>query len=120
MKDYIKFVSLSVMLLIVSCKGETQKEETQPTETKEVVILPENLEEVNFEIDGMTCVFGCAKMIENKLANAKGVDSAKVDFETKLAYISFDKTQKSKEELKKTIEVLLDGNTYKASEIIKE
>lgn len=43
MKDYIKFVSLSVVLLIVSCKGETQKEETQPTDTKEVVILPENL-----------------------------------------------------------------------------
>lgn len=43
MKDYIKLVSLSVVLLIVSCKGETQKEETQPTDTKEVVILPENL-----------------------------------------------------------------------------
>lgn len=67
MKDYIKFVSLSVVLLIVSCKGETQKEETQPTDTKEVVILPENLEEVKFEIDGMTCAFGCAKMITFKL-----------------------------------------------------
>lgn len=43
MKDYIKLVSLSVVLLIVSCKGETQKEETQPTDTKEVVILSENL-----------------------------------------------------------------------------
>lgn len=120
MKYYIKLLSLSTVFLIASCKGETQREEMQPTETKEMVVLPENLEEVKFQIDGMTCALGCAKMIENKLANVKGVDFAKVDFETKLAYISFDKTQKSKEELKKTIEVLLDGNTYKASEIIKE
>ncbi|MGE4345791.1 MAG: heavy-metal-associated domain-containing protein [Flavobacteriaceae bacterium] len=120
MKDYIKLVGLSVMFLIVSCNGEVQKDKTQSTETKEVAVLPENLEEVNFEINGMTCALGCAKMIENKLANAKGVDSAKVDFETKLAYISFDKTQQSKEELQKRIEALLDGNTYKASEIIKE
>jgi len=48
MKHYIKLVSLSVVFLIVSCKGETQKEETQPIETKEVAILPENLEEANF------------------------------------------------------------------------
>ena len=117
---HIKLLGLLLVCLAFSCKGETQKEETQPTETKEVAILPENLEEVNFEIDGMTCALGCAKMIEHKLANVKGVDSTKVDFETKLAYISFDKTQQSKEELKRTIETLVDGNTYKTSEIINE
>jgi len=68
----------------------------------------------------MTCEFGCAKSIENKLANAKGVDTAKVDFKTNMAYISFDKTQQSKQELKQTIESLLDGNTYKASEVSNE
>lgn len=116
MKHYIKLLGLLLVFLAFSCKGEKQQE----AENQEIVaqaILPENLTEVNFEIDGMTCEFGCAKMIEKKLANAKGVDSAKVDYETNLAYISFDKTQQSKEELKKIIEVLLDGNTYKASEI---
>lgn len=123
MKYNIKLLGFSILLFIVSCKGEIQKEKAEPKEMKEVVevaILPENLEEISFEIDGMTCAFGCAKMIESKLAKAKGVDSAKVDFETKLTYISFDKTKQSKEELKKTIETLLDGNTYKASEIIKQ
>ena len=68
----------------------------------------------------MTCAFGCAKMIENKLGNAKGVDYARVDFEKKSAYISFYKTQQSKVGLKKTIEALVKGDTYKASEIINE
>ena len=81
---------LLIVFLAFSCKGETKKEETSLTEQP---VLAENLEEVRFEIYGMTCEIGCAKMVEYRLENAKGVDSANVDFKTNLAYISFDKTR---------------------------
>lgn len=119
MKNHLIVVAFFIAFSLFSCKGESQKQiDTQ--EVAEQVVSTESLEEVNFEIEGMTCAFGCAKMIENKLGNAKGVDYARVDFEKKSAYISFDKTQQSKVGLKKTIEALVDGDTYKASEIINE
>ncbi|MDY0090767.1 MAG: heavy metal-associated domain-containing protein [Flavobacteriaceae bacterium] len=112
----IKLLGLLLVFLAFSCNGEKQQK-IASQEVAEQSVLAENLEEISFEIDGMTCEYGCAKMIEHKLGNTKGVDSVSVDFETNLAYISFDKTQQSKENLKKTIETLVDGNTYKASEI---
>lgn len=120
MKHYIKLLGLSAVFLVASCKGEIQEERAGTEKIKKAAampILPGNIEKINFKIEGMTCAMGCAKMIEGKLENARGVDSAKVDFETKLAHVSFDKTQQSKEELENSIEALLDGTTYKVSEI---
>ncbi len=119
MKNPLIVVVLFIAFSLISCKGES-KQEIQTKEITDQAVLTENVETINFKIDGMTCAFGCAKMIENKLGNAKGVDSASVDFEKKTAYISFDKTQQSKLGLKKTIEDLIGGDTYKASEIIDE
>lgn len=105
--------------MISSCKETTQNNENNIENTEVAsTILPENIEEVDFKIDGMTCEMGCAKTIEYKVANTKGVDSVFVDFETNLAHISFDKTQQTKEELKNKIESLVDGNTYKVSELV--
>ena len=119
MKEFIKILGLSALVLTVSCKEDVKKQTSESKAVKQITLAPilaENLQAVNLKIDGMTCALGCAKMIEGKLAKANGVDSVKVDFETKLAYISFDKTQLSKEELISKIDALLDGKTYKASE----
>ncbi|MEG0915754.1 MAG: heavy metal-associated domain-containing protein [Myroides sp.] len=119
MKEFIKILGLAAIVLTVSCKDDVKKQTTESNAVKQLAqapILTENLKTVNLKIDGMSCALSCAKMIEGKLAKAKGVDSVKVDFETKLAYVSFDKTQQSKEELITTIDALLDGKTYKASE----
>jgi len=40
----------------------------------------------------MHCEYGCAKGIEKKIAKREGIQSAKVDFETKEAVIEYDAT----------------------------
>nr|WP_294936143.1 heavy metal-associated domain-containing protein [uncultured Flavobacterium sp.] len=109
-------------LLFASCKNEEKKAETVakteiPTPKKEIAAA--NLESANFEIEGMTCAMGCAATIEKKLSEMDGVKEAKVDFETKKATISFDKTVHSQESLTKTVEAVADGKTYKVSNFTK-
>ena len=76
-------------------------------------ILDENLETANMSIEGMTCEVGCAKLIEGKLIGATGVTEAKVDFETKVATITFDKTQQNIASLTKVVEKTGGGELYK-------
>jgi Cu+-exporting ATPase len=109
---FILAAILGVSLLFVSCK-EGNKEErvgvgTQATKT---VPLSEKGEEVagkiekaTFQIEGMTCAMGCAKMIENKLGNLEGVKEAKVDFENKTAVVEFDDAKQNGASLKETVE----------------
>ena len=107
----IAFTAL-IVLSTLSCKKETTPEvkEVAPTKTE---IAAENLETTIFSIEGMTCEVGCANTIENKLANANGVSEAKVDFESKMATITFDKTQQSIETLTKIVEKIGGGDLYK-------
>ena len=92
-------------LLFVSCKN-TAKEAPAEGESETPVIenttseeTAANLETTTFNIDGMTCAIGCAKVIENKLAGLEGVQEAKVDFDNKTATISFDAGKQTPETL---------------------
>lgn len=107
-------------LLFVSCKKEEDKslqvvnaEKSTPKEHKP--IAAENLQTASFKIDGMTCAVGCAKTIEEELANLDGVDKATVDFDKKTATVSFDKTIQNPESLTKVVQGTGDGKTYKVS-----
>lgn len=107
-------------LLFVSCKKEEDKslqvvnaEKSTPKEHKP--IAAENLQTASFKIDGMTCAVGCAKTIEEELANLDGVDKATVDFDKKTATVSFDKTIQNPESLTKVVQETGDGKTYKVS-----
>ncbi len=100
-------------LLIWSCKEKTAETVSLGIEKKE--IKPENLQKANFSIEGMTCAVGCAKTIQEELSALEGVQSATVDFEKKLASVSFDKTIQNPENLKKTVEKTGDGKTYTVS-----
>ncbi len=118
MKNYIKITGLILTSLIASCSGEPKTQDTpivEKQELKQQPILAENLKKTNLKIEGMTCALGCAKMIESKLARTNGIDSVKVDFEQKYAFVSYDQTQQTEEKLKQTIEALADGKTYKVS-----
>jgi copper chaperone CopZ len=44
----------------------------------------------------MTCAVGCAKTIQEDLTQLEGVQKATVDFETKIATVTFDKLQNQK------------------------
>lgn len=107
-------------LLLVSCKKNIEESEkiipqnktTQAPKVKKE-IAPENLQAATFTIKGMTCAMGCAKTIEDELSNLEGVESAKVDFDKKLASVSFDKTIQNPESLTKIVQATGDGATYK-------
>ncbi|WP_289664773.1 heavy-metal-associated domain-containing protein [Flavobacterium panacagri] len=107
-------------LVLVGCKKEEDKslqvvnaEKSAPKERKP--IAAENLQTASFTIDGMTCAVGCAKTIEEELANLDGVDKATVDFDKKTATVSFDKTVQNPESLTKVVQETGDGKTYKVS-----
>ena len=109
-------------LLFVSCKkntSETTSVTTASTETaapkikKEIVAA--NLQTASFKVEGMTCAIGCAKTIEGELSDLDGVQKATVDFDKKLATVTFDKTIQNPESLTKVVQATGDGKTYKVS-----
>jgi mercuric ion binding protein len=109
-------------LVFVSCKNEENKSAaaeneaaTAPKEQK--AIAAENVQTASFKIDGMTCEMGCAKTIEKELAGLDGVQKATVDFEKKMATVTFDKTVQNPESLTKVVQETGDGKTYKVSDI---
>ena len=110
------------VLIFVSCKKEEDKslavataEKNTPKEHK--AIAAENAQTASFNIEGMTCAVGCAKTIEKELSNLEGVEKATVDFEKKLATVTFDKTIQNPENLTKVVQETGDGKTYKVSNI---
>lgn len=109
---------LLVGFLALGCKKENNSEvtEIEPTKTENVIPANAKLETASLSIEGMTCEVGCAKTIESKLSSTPGVKEAKVDFEEKLATITFDVNQQNVASLTKTIEGVAGGDIYKVTE----
>ncbi len=114
MKKILITLLVVTSLLLTNCKNES-KEKIVSTEKPEKKPI-ENPETASLTIEGMTCEIGCAKTIESKLANLDGVESAKVDFESKIATIVYDSKVQNKESLVKTVEAVAGGDTYKVSD----
>jgi mercuric ion binding protein len=110
-------------LLFASCKDNkaeassktTASETTAPKVKKEIAAA--NLQTASFKIEGMTCAIGCAKTIQEELTALDGVQTAKVDFDKKLATVTFDKTIQNPETLTKVVQATGDGKTYKVSDM---
>jgi Cu+-exporting ATPase len=108
-------------LLFISCKKTDSEATTETTvaatETAAAKkdIAPENLQTASFSIEGMTCAVGCAKTIQEELTDLDGVQTATVDFDKKLATVTFDKTVQNPESLTKTVQATGDGKTYTVS-----
>ncbi len=109
-------------VLFVSCKKNNEESEkiipqnqTEATKVKKE-IAPENLQAATFKIEGMTCAVGCAKTIQEELSDLDGVQSAEVDFDKKLATVSFDKTIQNQSSLTQIVQATGDGATYKVSD----
>lgn len=111
----ISFVLL-VTTFTLSCKKEKESEINQNEQTENVIPADAKLETANLAIEGMTCEIGCAKTIEDKLAHTKGVKEAKVDFEGKVATVTFDTNQQNISSLTETIEAVAGGDSYKVTE----
>ena len=108
---------LFASLLFVGCKEKNADsvatstlETTAPKVKKEIAAA--NLQKASFTIEGMTCAIGCAKTIQEELSGLEGVQTATVDFDKKLATVSFDKTKQTPESLTKIVQATGDGKTY--------
>jgi mercuric ion binding protein len=119
-KSIVTLILTSV--LFVGCKEkETDivSKETAETAAPKVKkeIATANLQTASFSVEGMTCAVGCAKTIQEDLTALDGVQKATVDFDTKLATVTFDKTVQTPEKLTTVVEAAADGKTYKVSNI---
>ena len=103
-------ISLGIVLLslmIISCKNENQPETktVEVEETTKVKEMEENavIAMAEFNIDGMVCEMGCAKVIQKKLFEMEGVKMAKVDFDKKLAMVEYDQAKVNTNSLEETV-----------------
>lgn len=102
-------------LFFGACKDtQSAQSATEQTATNEVAAKPET---ASFSIEGMSCAMGCARTIEKKLAKLEGVNTAKVDYETKTAKVDFDAARLSPEKIVETVESAADGQTYKVLDL---
>src|SRR6187402_966187 len=121
--NFIKSIGIIALsgLLFTSCKDNKAevKAETASTEMEAPKVKKEiasaNLQTASFTVEGMTCAIGCAKTIQEELTALDGVQEAKVDFDKKLATVTFDKTVQTPESLTKVVQETGDGKTYKVS-----
>lgn len=98
---------------LFSCKENEAKNTAITTEKKAVVMAKPQT--ATMTIEGMTCPDGCAKVIEGKLGRLDGVAEATVDFETKVATVTFDGDVQNVEDMTKMIEGIGDGTLYQVS-----
>ena len=119
MNNLKKIVLLAIFTVaFVSCKKETTEvNEATPVENVKDTVAIADLKTTSFTIEGMTCEVGCANTIESKLSGLDGVKEAKVDFENKLATVSFDATKQSPESLTEVVEAVAGGDIYKVSNV---
>ena len=114
--NYLKsIIAISISLfLFTSCKQTNSEPKEETTKNTRPVA---KLETASFNIEGMTCAIGCAKTIEKELSETEGVQKATVDFDKKLATVSFDASKLTPESLVKIVEATADGKTYKVSNV---
>jgi copper chaperone CopZ len=119
-------MNLSKIFAVASCCGfiATGCKQTASSAPDHAVakakhaINPEKLQTATFTIEGMTCAIGCAKTIQDELTDLDGVQKASVDFDKKLATVSFDSSLQTPESLTKLVEATADGKTYKVSNMV--
>lgn len=110
MMKYILIISL--FLLSFSCNNN-QKTTTKKTLTKKEIQQTPLFAKNEFNIKGMTCEIGCARLIQSKLSKLDGVKDVKVIFKDSLGQIEYDKNKLSFNTIEKTVNNIADGTLYK-------
>jgi len=75
----------------------------ESNDSKAVANLPVEMVTTTFNIEGMHCEVGCAAKVQKKLAKLDGVTKSKIDFNNKLATVTYNKNEKTPEDLVETV-----------------
>lgn len=103
---------LAAFGLLMACGSSNESESADvPTNVTETAVAPgsEMTYVADIGIEGMTCSVGCAGMIESKLAAMDGVKDCSVDFENKVAHVSYDNAVVNEKAMVGTITTLANG-----------
>ena len=112
MKSITKTLGLvAVIALFINVTSCSSSDENATIE-----INTENIIVADYAIDGMVCAMGCAKTIQDEVAEMEGVANCEVNYEEKTAHIEFDGGQLSENDVIAKIESLADGK-YKVNEL---
>ncbi|AFH49655.1 Putative mercuric transport protein [Ignavibacterium album JCM 16511] len=83
--------------------------------TNVVIVKANNIEKAKLDIEGMSCT-ACEESVDYALKSENGVVSATSSYKTGTAYVEYDKTKVTEEQLKKAVE---DKVGYKVKKIEK-
>jgi copper chaperone CopZ len=114
-KSMLTVVLASV--LFTGCKDKLNETDSKEITTTDIPQIKENSSCQSSNSSFFcrrTCAVGCAKTIQEDLTQLEGVQ-ATVDFETKIATVTFDKTVQNPEKLTTVVEAAADGKTYKVT-----
>ncbi len=70
-----------------------------------------------YKIDGLRCSVSCCNKVKTALQDTKGIKNADVDFENKVATVTFDKNEIDDQ---KIVEVLSSKTAYTYTQILPE
>lgn len=115
MKKIISFIC--VLLLFSACENAPTVKTPPAITAVETPAAIEHPKKAELIIEGMTCAIGCAATIEKKLNSTHGITEAKVDFEGKKAYVTFDQTVLNPIKIKEVIEGV--GKAYKVTYLVE-
>jgi copper chaperone CopZ len=95
MKKLIVLFFAVLSIVFIGCKKDAAAEAKAN--------LPVAMATTSFNIEGMHCEVGCAAKVEKKLAKLDGVENATIDFERKLATVTYNKNVNTAEDLVETV-----------------
>jgi copper chaperone CopZ len=87
----IKFLFIPILFFAFACQNAPKETTEQAKETTEEVVMA-NVQKVEINIEGMSCM-GCENTIQETILAFDGVYSTKADHEKGIAVLEFDSTK---------------------------
>lgn len=110
------FILIFIATSILAC-GE--KEGNHENHADGAEVSSQDVQVVDYAIEGMVCAMGCAATIEKDVAGIEGVIVSDVDYEAEKAHFEFDPAITSEKEIIAKIESIADGQ-YKVKEWVEK
>ncbi len=102
------------MLFLFSCGNQEPEALTIPSKTVQLTDTVIVNAESKLFISGMTCVMGCKGAIEKKLNTTGGIAFFDITFEDSTAFVSFDSTLISNDDILAAVAGVAGGGFYEA------